>query len=431
VLQQRHLRPDAGDPSVARPRVLRPSAAGASKPDRRPGDDGSRPGALRGYSGPHADELAILCRADVAAPDAARQAERAYRALAALLADRGASCRHLTSETLFLRDVRRDLPAVLEARARVLAELRQADDAPLPAFVEQAPVADGAALELAAWAVVPHRHDAWSVRDVRATTTCPCPGCARTGARLVRLGDQTSLHTTNVYGRGGDAFTQALATFDAAERLLAECGMDFRDVVRTWIHVRDIARDYDALNRARREFFRRAGIALRPASTGVQGGPFPDAHDFAITLHAVRSARPLDVAPMSAPTLNEAWTYGADFSRGLRLVDANKTAIHVSGTASIDEAGRTVHVGDLAGQAERMLRNVVALLGGAGATLAQVASGVTYVKDRGLAPVVRAALARHGLDDVPMAFVEAPLCRPELLCEMEVVALLPPPAAAT
>src|SRR6185437_11669679 len=109
---------------------------------------------------------------------------------------------------------------------------------------------------------------------------------------------------------------------------------DFRDVVRTWIHLRDIDRDYDALNRARREFFQERGVDRRPASTGVQGIPFPDAHHVSLRLTAVR---PADATVISTPTLNEAWSYGADFSRGLRLVDPNQITIHVSGTASIDE----------------------------------------------------------------------------------------------
>ncbi len=76
--------------------------------------------------------------------------------------------------------------------------------------------------------------------------------------------------------------------FRVAEGLLGDAGMSFGDVVRTWIHLRDIDRDYDALNEARREFFRHCGIELRPASTGVQGIPFPDAHDFSMSLYAVR-----------------------------------------------------------------------------------------------------------------------------------------------
>jgi enamine deaminase RidA (YjgF/YER057c/UK114 family) len=295
----------------------------------------------------------------------------------------------------------------------------------LPAFIQQAPVGQDASFELAAWAVVPRHREAWSVHDFGTVPSCPCEGCARSGARLVRLGDQLSLHTANVYGVGNDAFHQVWDMFCAAERLLQQCGMGFRDVARAWIHLRDIDRDYDALNRARREFFRSRGIELRPASTGVQGTPFPEAHDFSLRLDAVQSPRAPGFSRMSAPTLNEAWDYGADFSRGLRLTEANKVTLHVSGTASIDEAGRTVNVGNFEAQAERMLDNIEALLAGQAAGFENLVSGVTYLRNPGDAPVLRSMYRQRGFDKFPCALVEAPLCRPELLCETEAVAILP------
>jgi enamine deaminase RidA (YjgF/YER057c/UK114 family) len=355
----------------------------------------------------------------------ARQVEAAYRTLAELLEESQSSFRDLTSETLLLRDIRQDLPPALDIRARVLADLGQADCAPLPAFIQQAPVDERSRVELAAWAVVPRHRDAWSVHDVRAVPSCACEGCARSGARLVRLGDQQSLHTTNVYGTGGDAFEQVLDMFSAAERLLQQCGMGFRDVTRAWIHLRDIDRDYDALNRARREFFRERGIGLRPASTGVQGTPFPEAHDFSLSLQAMRSPRPLDLTVMSTPTLNEAWSYGADFSRGLRIAEANKVTLSISGTASLDEAGRTVHVGSFEAQVDRMMRNIETLLAGQGACFDDLVSGITYLKNPGDAPVLRSMYRERGFDRFPCAIVEAGLCRPELLCETEAVAILP------
>jgi enamine deaminase RidA (YjgF/YER057c/UK114 family) len=380
---------------------------------------------LRRFAGAEADELAILCRPQGRSRDLVHQAEAVYRALADCLVSHQASFWDLTCETLFLRDVRRDFPRVLGARTRVLAELGQTDCAPLPAFIQQAPVDQSASFELSAWAVVPRRRDAWSVRDVPAAPSCACEGCARSGGRLVRLGDQASLHTTNVYGAGRDAFEQAWNMFCAAERVLEQCDMGFRDVVRTWIHLRDIDRDYDALNRARSEFFRHRGIERRPASTGVQGTPLPDAHDFSMTFHAVKSSGPLDVTVMSTPSLNEAWSYGADFSRGLRLVEANKVTLYVSGTASIDEAGRSVHVGDLEAQVDRMLHNIASLLAQQGASFENLVSGVTYLKNPSDASVLRSIFQRRGFDGFPHALVEAPLCRPELLCEAEAVAMLP------
>jgi enamine deaminase RidA (YjgF/YER057c/UK114 family) len=409
--------------------------------------------SLRRFAGPHADELAILCRLTAGTPGRVRQAEAAYRALARVLAAHQGSFRDLTRETVFLRAVRRDLPQVLGARRRVLTDVGQSAGAPLPAFIQQAPVDEGASLELSAWAVIPHRRDAWSVHDVRAVPACACDGCARSGARLVclparrteqpaatqreaappegrRAQTQTSLYTSNIYGRGDGAFEQAWDMFCAAERLLEQCGMGFCNVVRTWIYLRDINRDYGALNKARREFFRRRGIELRPASTGVQGIPFPDTHDFSMTLHAVTCPQPLDVTLMSTPLLSQAWSYGVDFSRGLRLAEANKVTLHVSGTASIDEAGRTVHVGDFAAQADRMLDNIASLLAEQGATLADLVSGVVYLKHSADAPLLRSRLRRRGCDGFPCALVEAPLCRPELLCETEAVAILSPRARA-
>jgi enamine deaminase RidA (YjgF/YER057c/UK114 family) len=385
-----------------------------------------------------ADVLAILSqpdclsdgRPDGGSSDTAHQAEATYRALGQRLADHQASFRDLTSETLLLRDIRRDLPRVLDVRARVLAELGQGDDAPLPSVIQQAPVDPGANVQISAWVVVPRRREAWSVRDVRAVPSCACEGCAQSGARLVRLGDQVTLHTNNVYGAGRDAFEQAFEMFCAAERLLEQCGMTFRDVTRTWIHLRDIDRDYDALNRARREFFRLRGIEQRPASTGVQGIPFPGAHDFSMSVQAVQSPRALDITRMSTPTLNEAWSYGADFSRGLRVAKANDVTLHISGTASLDEAGITVHVGDFAAQAERMLDNIAGLLAQQGAGFESLVSGITYLKNPADAPALRAKYRERGFDGFPCAIVEAPLCRPELLCETEAVAMLPLAAAA-
>jgi enamine deaminase RidA (YjgF/YER057c/UK114 family) len=378
---------------------------------------------VRRFSGSQADELAIACRPAPGSSGPARQAETVYRALAAALEAQGASFRDLTRETLFVRDVRRELPSLLGARTRVLADLGPEAAAPPAAFVGQPP-AGGASFELSAWAVLPHRREAWAVRDVPAEASCACEGCLRSGARLVRLGDETSLHTGDLHGTGVDAFEQAWDAFRVAERLLDHCGMDFRDVVRVWIHLRDIDRAYDALNKARREFFRHCGVGPRPASTGVQGIPFPEGHDLSLSLHAVRSTRPLDVVPMSTPLLSEAWSYGADFSRGLRFADANKVTLYVSGTASIDESGRTLHVGSLEAQARRMLDNVASLLAAQGASFGDVASAVTYLRNPSDEPTLRAICQQRGFEGFPWVIVGTPLCRRDLLCETEAVALL-------
>lgn len=383
------------------------------------------PAAVRRFVGPLADDLTILCLPD-GASTAAPGVEAPWRDLARQLAQHGASFRDVTTETLLVRDVTRALPPLLAARQRVLAELGQLDAAPRPSFIGQAPAGDDRPFHLVATASVPRRRDAWVVEDVPGPDGCGCDGCTRTGARIVHHEGRVVLHSTNVYGRGADAYAQTLDAFRAAEALLGEHDLDFRDVVRTWIHLRDIDRDYAALNRARREFFQEHGVVQRPASTGVQGIPFPDGHDVSLRLMAMR---PAAASVISTPTLNEAWSYGADFSRGLRLVDPNQVTLHVSGTASIDEAGRSVHLGDVTAQAERMLHNIETLLAGQGAGFGDLVSAITYLKDPADADAVRAVFARRGFQGFPCSVVDAPLCRPELLCETEAVCVLSVPSA--
>jgi enamine deaminase RidA (YjgF/YER057c/UK114 family) len=142
-------------------------------------------------------------------------------------------------------------------------------------------------------------------------------------------------------------------------------------------------------------------------------------------VYAVKAARPVARTVMSSPTLNEAMQYGADFVRGMRVVEANKVALHVSGTASIDEQGRTVHVGDVDAQAERMLLNIAALLDRQGAGFGDVVSAITYLKHPADESRLREKLRAAGFHGFPHAMVTAPICRPELLCETEALAVLP------
>jgi enamine deaminase RidA (YjgF/YER057c/UK114 family) len=241
----------------------------------------------------------------------------------------------------------------------------------------------------------------------------------------MQVGEEVHFHAAGLCGSGDDAYAQTLGMFSQAEDLLRHAGMEFRDVVRTWIYLRDIDRDYGTLNRARRAFFATRGIDPVPASTGIGGGPVSGAHDLCLGLYAVKSGRPLVKSVMTSPTLNEAREYGADFVRGLRVQEANKVALYVSGTASIDEQGRSIHCNDVEAQADRMLVNLAALLERQGARFADVVHAITYVKHAADAARVRARLRQAGFGGFPHALVAAPICRPELLCETEALAVLP------
>lgn len=223
---------------------------------------------------------------------------------------------------------------------------------------------------------------------------------------------------------GLDFQRKAAAMFLDAEGILERAGLSFRDVVRTWIFVADIGRDYAALNRARRGFFEASGIKIAPASTGIQGVPFPPGSACALDLRAIGGPGPFRVTPFGSPTMNEAPSYGADFSRGMRVETQDRTVLYVSGTASIDAQGEVFSPRDIDAQIERTLLNVERLLSGQGTRFSDVVSAVTYLKDAAYAAAFRRAASRAGLPaGIPHTLCVADICRPEWLCEIEVTAV--------
>lgn len=135
---------------------------------------------------------------------------------------------------------------------------------------------------------------------------------------------------------------------------------------------------------------------------------------------------------VSAPeVLNEAYAYErpSSFSRALRVELNGVVVLFISGTASVDEHGRSLHVGDFRAQARRMFENVTALLAHGGATWKDVVRTHYYLRDIDRDYAVfneerTAFYGEQGLDPLPASTgVQAKLCRPELLVEMEAIAI--------
>jgi enamine deaminase RidA (YjgF/YER057c/UK114 family) len=380
---------------------------------------------LRRVAGPVATELFLHCRPTVAASQAWWQADAIYRSIVDVLEAEGVDFGSVVVETVFLRDLPESLEAVRDARRGVvLAHGGGSSPAPATTEIEQPPLDARACLEVMVQAVVPHPGKARR-ESIEAPSACDCVECVRAHAHVLYLGQEIRFFAGGLCGIGHDAYEQTLGMFEHAERLLRQAGMEFSDVVRTWIYLRHMERDYPQLNRARREFFAARSIRPVPASTGIGGGPASQIHDLCLGLYAVKSARPIERTVMSSPTLNEAAEYGADFARGMKVVQSNDVTLLVSGTASIDEQGRTVHAGDLDGQVDRMLRNVGALLERQGATVDDVVSAITYLKHPSDTERLRHRLREAGFEGFPHALVGAQVCRPDLLCETEAIAVVP------
>jgi 2-iminobutanoate/2-iminopropanoate deaminase len=130
--------------------------------------------------------------------------------------------------------------------------------------------------------------------------------------------------------------------------------------------------------------------------------------------------------------LNEAYDYArpSSFSRGMRVdLGGGAVMLLISGTASIDEHGATVHVGDFRAQCRRTFQNITALLASEGATWKDIVRTTCYLRDidRDYAQFNEERTAFYkekSLDPLPASTgVQAKLCRPELLVEIEAIAM--------
>jgi enamine deaminase RidA (YjgF/YER057c/UK114 family) len=209
-----------------------------------------------------------------------------------------------------------------------------------------------------------------------------------------------------------------------AGHALTARGLSFKDVVRTWIHLRDIEHDYEALNQARNRFFSEQELVRLPASTCVEGSLPDTVSPVAMDLLAVAVSQDVDVEAMSPGTMGDATVYGSSFARGTQLIEPGRRTLFISGTASIDAQGNVVAVGEIQGQLDCMFRNVRALLTEAGMDLGDTVCATTYLKRPEFRGAYSKAAAAHGLAvDVPTAVVVANICRPEWLCEIELCAM--------
>ena len=269
----------------------------------------------------------------------------------------------------------------------------------------------------------------------------PQPGCGVTVAtrqhgdsvtgRVIRGSDFEILHLSHLVGGRGTGVRQADAMFRQAARALHEYGHTYRNVIRTWIYLDRILTWYGDFNRARSDFHADEGIDGRiggnpfPASTAIQGRCGEEACRMDLLAVRAGDGSSVDIRPvLGSRQQPDAFLYGSGFARAMSLGIEGRRTFFISGTASIDIEGRTAHTGDRAGQALETLRSIEALLEEQGGRLRDIAFGTLFHKDEETLVTYRAIAQRLGLADLPLIPVQSDVCRPELLIEIEAVALL-------
>ncbi len=221
---------------------------------------------------------------------------------------------------------------------------------------------------------------------------------------------------------------QTRAVFDLMVRGLRASGMEFADVARTWFYNHDMLEWYDDFNVVRTAFFRENGVfdGLVPASTGIGGG---NAAGAALTggLLAVKAAVPgaEAVMPFAVPSPLQcpAPAYGSSFSRAAEFEAGGFRRLYVSGTASIEPGGLSVHIGDVDAQIMLTMDVVEAILESRNMKWRDVSRAIAYFKCGSKIPSFHRCCAERGIPPMPVLYANTDICRDDLLFEIELDAI--------
>ena len=229
-----------------------------------------------------------------------------------------------------------------------------------------------------------------------------------------------SLRLTEEEAAGKDSYAQSRLLFSKYLDLIRPLGLELKThCVRTWIYVRDIDSNYAGLVKARNDVFAEEGLRHDThyiASTGIGGATEGRNAVVAIDFLTRPDIRESDKTYLKALShLSPTHDYGVAFERGVRLSDGQ---IFISGTASIDSRGRVLHEGDVVAQADRLLENIAELLREGESSLDKVPYFVIYLRDISDYPVIDAFMQER-FPAVPRILLEARVCRPSWLIEME------------
>ena len=225
----------------------------------------------------------------------------------------------------------------------------------------------------------------------------------------------------------GDSAWQTESLLISYEETLQSFNATLADnCIRTWFFVRDVDTQYAGMVKARKENFKEQGLTEQThfiSSTGIGGSPADTRALVQMGTYALTGFDPAQQRYLYAPThLNPTYEYGVTFERGTVMEYGDRAHVFISGTASINNKGEVVHVGDIVKQTERMWENVSTLLEEGDAAFDDVMQIIVYLRDICDYPVVKAMFDRK-FPDTPHVITLAPVCRPTWLIEMECIAV--------
>ena len=162
-----------------------------------------------------------------------------------------------------------------------------------------------------------------------------------------------------------------------------------------------------------------------PASTGIEGR---NPHGLPATMDVLAVHRlpqsAIQIRPLYGVKQGSPFRYGSAFSRAMVIEEPSSKLILVSGTASIDEYGNSIFIGDPAAQIQQSLNVVLELAASEGATPQDLCESTIFLKHKEDFSVHQEVIKQMGITESPSVCVLADICRDELLFELDAAFIL-------
>lgn len=247
------------------------------------------------------------------------------------------------------------------------------------------------------------------------------------GLYKVSHGNYTHYWSGSSHYNTGDSEMQTRNLLEGYIRQLTEEGCNLADnCIRTWFFVQNVDVNYGGVVKARNEIFANQNLVPEThyiSSTGINGRHADHKVSVLMDTYAVKGLKPEQIRFLYASShLNPTYEYGVSFERGTYVDYGDRRQVFISGTASINNKGEVMYVGNIVKQTERMLENVQCLLEEAECGFNDVRQMIVYLRDVADYNVVH-RMYEERFPDIPKVIVYAPVCRPGWLIEMECIAV--------
>jgi chorismate lyase/3-hydroxybenzoate synthase len=236
--------------------------------------------------------------------------------------------------------------------------------------------------------------------------------------------------------RGADGNSAALlrATMNAYREIFEVLQQtEHRHLIRIWNYLPEINREADGderyrhFNSARQLAFRDSGRAILSTVPAASALGSPAGSPISIYFLAARQPPQMIENPRQTSAYHYPPKFGRHspmFSRACVLSESAGTNLFVSGTASI-VGHETIHAGDVAAQTRETLANIHALLEEANRVVGSARYSLdslkfkVYVRQPSDLGAIEAALTGSLRATTPVVYLQADVCREDLLVEIE------------